>query len=143
MGKWDTRGLELANLASSWCNYEGHGVGACIMHPNNRLLSLGYAGPPRDMKDGIVPRVHAELNAILNAPCGLEGWTIYITTPPCLQCAIACIQAGIVRVVALRGPVFPNWRDSQKAARELLGDRYEDAGITAMELVAGRAKSAA
>jgi len=46
--------------------------------------------------------IHAELNAILNAAelgHSTKNATIYVTTLPCSNCAIAIAQAGIKRVV--------------------------------------------
>lgn len=46
--------------------------------------------------------VHAERNAILNAPAGtrsLNGATMYVTRFPCGECAKEIAQAGIRRVV--------------------------------------------
>ncbi len=46
--------------------------------------------------------IHAELNAILNAAelgHSTKDATIYVTTLPCSNCAIAIAQAGIKRVV--------------------------------------------
>jgi len=55
------------------------------------------------MVDGHCKRtVHAELNALLQ--CALHGassrgCTLYVTSFPCLDCAKAMVQAGVVRVI--------------------------------------------
>ena len=43
--------------------------------------------------------VHAELNAILNAPRSVAGCDLYVSLFPCNECAKAIIQAGIKRVI--------------------------------------------
>ena len=46
--------------------------------------------------------VHAEINAILFAAKhgnATNGCTMYLTLSPCIECAKAIIQAGIVRVI--------------------------------------------
>ena len=89
-------------------------VGACIVNPLKKVVSIGYNGMPSgvdddkvswDIKDGIDSKylyvAHAELNAILNAKDGsaLQNTKIYVTLFPCNECAKAIIQSGIKEVV--------------------------------------------
>ena len=89
-------------------------VGACIVSKDNKILSMGYNGPPRGCSDDEFPwcregdpldnkyiyTAHSELNAILNYRGGsLENAKIYVTLFPCNECAKAIIQAGITTVV--------------------------------------------
>lgn len=92
-------------------------VGAFIADREHRPLSMGYNGAPRGWDDAVFPWgktgndakntkypfvVHAERNAILNAPAGtrsLNGATMYVTRFPCGECAKEIAQAGISRVV--------------------------------------------
>lgn len=88
-------------------------VGALILGPSFEVRSIGYNGAPRgcsaDEDERGVTRPekyfwfsHAELNAITNAACvgtPLSGCTLIVTHPPCMDCARAIVQAGIVRVV--------------------------------------------
>ena len=89
-------------------------VGACIVNPDKRILSMGYNGMPRCCSDDEFPWdknddplnskylyvCHAELNAILNcAVGGVRGCTVYTTLFPCNECAKAIIQSGIAEVV--------------------------------------------
>lgn len=91
-------------------------VGACIVSPQNKIMSMGYNGFPRGCSDDEYPWerqgnaldtkypfvCHAELNAILNAHGrNLEGCTIYVALFPCNECAKAIIQSGIKKVVFL------------------------------------------
>ena len=87
-------------------------VGACIVSPENIIISTGYNGFPVGCSDDEYPWeregeatkypfvVHAELNAILNAHGrSLMGSRIYVALFPCNECAKAIIQSGISRIV--------------------------------------------
>lgn len=86
-------------------------VAAMAVGMENRQLAGGYNGFPK----GVIENderwerptkyqfvVHAEINMIANAVrtgVKLAGSTMYITIPPCAECAKAVIQSGIVKVV--------------------------------------------
>ncbi len=84
-------------------------VGAVIVRPDKSVVSVGYNGFPRSMKDDPAwwadrPQkydrvIHAEMNAILQAKESVMGCTLYITHPPCKDCAKHVAAAGIVRIV--------------------------------------------
>lgn len=89
-------------------------VGACIVSPEHKILSVGYNGLPLGCSDDDFPWeregepldtkypfvTHSELNAILNYRGGsLDGAELYVTLFPCNECAKAIIQAGIRKVV--------------------------------------------
>ncbi|MBK5215764.1 MAG: cytidine/deoxycytidylate deaminase family protein [Candidatus Pacebacteria bacterium] len=101
------------------------GRAGCIITKDKRILSTGYVGSPAGLphcdevghemhtvtnEDGIQSRhcirtAHAEQNAINNAArigVAIEGGTIYCKMIPCYKCAQSIINAGIVRVVALK-----------------------------------------
>lgn len=42
--------------------------------------------------------VHAELNAILNAPRSVQDCSLYVSLFPCNECAKAIIQSGIKKI---------------------------------------------
>jgi dCMP deaminase len=89
-------------------------VGACIVSPKNRIVSMGYNGFPNGISDtelswnkgtGLDNKnnyvIHAEENAILNSTImsSMKGCTMYTTLYPCNNCAKSIIQVGIVKVV--------------------------------------------
>ena len=87
-------------------------VGACIVSPEHKIMSVGYNGFPLGCSDDEFTweregednkyfySTHSELNAILNYRGGsLEGATLYVTLFPCNECAKAIIQCGISEVV--------------------------------------------
>ncbi len=81
-----------------------------IVNQKRRVVATGYNGFPagvedlteryenRDLKYKLV--VHAEANAILNAVASVEGCCIFVTQPPCQECAKLIIQSGITYVVS-------------------------------------------
>ena len=89
-------------------------VGACIVSPENIIISTGYNGMPKGCSDDTFPWertgeetkypfvVHAELNAILNANRrDLRGSRLYVALFPCNECAKAIIQGGVREVLYL------------------------------------------
>ncbi len=106
---------------------------------DRRILSTGYNGFPQSISDNLeryIDRdyklsvtVHAESNAILNAAKNgtkVENSTIYVTFPPCCQCASAVIQAGIAKVVCPDPKYSPErWRDNFVKANNL----FYEAGV--------------
>lgn len=84
-------------------------VGAVIFDEKRRIISAGYNGFARGVKDKderLLDRetkykltLHAEKNAIMFATGNLEGATIIVTHPCCSQCAAMVIQSGIKHVM--------------------------------------------
>lgn len=104
--KWDSRFMELAKLVASWSKDGSTKVGAVIVDEQRRIVSTGYNGPPQGVKDEYADRtqklrrtLHAETNALAFAQRNVRGCTIYVTHPPCSQCAAQIIQHGIRKVV--------------------------------------------
>ncbi|HIW14860.1 MAG: deoxycytidylate deaminase [Acutalibacteraceae bacterium] len=111
---WDEYFMGVALLASCRSKDPNTQVGACIVSPENIILSTGYNGFPVGCSDDEYPWeregehtkypyvVHAELNAILNASGkSLRGARIYVDLFPCNECAKAIIQSGIREVIYL------------------------------------------
>lgn len=111
---WDRRFLELAHTVGSWSKDRSAKTGCVIVGPDRLLRSTGYNGFVRGVDDDVPSRherpmkyswtEHAERNAIYNAArlgISLTGCTAYINWFPCMDCARALIQVGIVRLVGL------------------------------------------
>ena len=114
---WDEYFMGVATLSGMRSKDPNTQVGACIVSPDNKILSMGYNGLPLGCSDDEFPwrressegnvletkypyTVHSELNAILNYRGGsLEGARLYVTLFPCNECAKAVIQAGIKTVI--------------------------------------------
>ena len=114
---WDEYFMGVAMLAALRSKDPGTQVGACIVSPDNIIISTGYNGMPKGCSDDEFPWertgeeeiqtkypyvVHAELNAILNSNGrDLRGSRIYVALFPCNECAKAIIQSGIKEVIYL------------------------------------------
>jgi len=112
---WDEYFMGVAELSARRSKDPGTQVGACIVSPSNKIISMGYNGFPigcsddefpwdRDGEDPFNTKytyvTHAEMNAILNnRTTSLEGCRLYVTLFPCNECAKAVIQSGIKEVI--------------------------------------------
>ena len=133
--KWDLRFIELAKHISTWSKDPSTQVGAIIVDRRNRIISTGYNGLPRGVKDTPARLndretkysmvVHGEINALLFATQPLEGTTLYLWPfLSCSKCTAIIINTGIKRVVA---PLSdnPRWIESIELSRSL----YHEAGV--------------
>jgi dCMP deaminase len=139
MTKWDRRFMELAKLVATWSKDRSTKVGCVIVGPDREVRSIGFNGFPRRVDDDIEERherpakyawtEHAERNAIYNAVrigVPLAGCTIYLPWFPCMDCARALVQVGIVEIVALEPNLEdPKWGQDFKLALLL----FEEAGL--------------
>ena len=111
---WDEYFMGIAMLTARRSKDPNTQVGACIVSPENIIMSTGYNGMPKGCSDDEFPWnregedtkypyvVHAELNAILNASGrDLRGSRIYVALFPCNECAKAIIQSGVREVIYL------------------------------------------
>ena len=111
---WDQYFMGIALLSAQRSKDPNTSVGACIVSPENRILSVGYNGMPKGCSDDEYPWdregdeldtkyfcvCHAELNAILNyTGTDMKGARVYTTLFPCNECTKALIQAGITEVI--------------------------------------------
>lgn len=142
--KWHKRFLRLVSEISTWSKDDSTKVGAYIIDSERRPISHGYNGPPRKIDDSKPERYkrpqkyfwfeHAERNAIYNSTSIPKGCTIYITHPPCADCARAIIQKDIARVVINRDNMTQEFmerlKDTLSAGKEML----LEAGIEVLEI---------
>jgi len=138
MNKWDERFMAMAELVASWSKDPSTKCGAVIVDPNKRVISLGFNGFPKGTKDD--PKlyedrpekyrrvVHAEKNAILFAKQDLTACILYVTLPPCSQCAGMIIQAGITQVITKHPTTeqLKRWEADIKTTISM----FHDVGIT-------------
>ncbi len=130
---WDEYFMGIALLSAQRSKDNSTQVGACIVSPDHKILSLGYNGMPKGCHDDVMPWertgdpldtkylyvCHAELNAILNADIGtLRGTTVYVTLFPCNECTKAIIQTGIAEIVYLDDKYHDT--DGTTASRRML-----------------------
>ena len=137
--KWDKRYLDLAYAVSKWSRDPSTQIGAVAIGSKGQVLSQGYNGFPRGIKDTqdryhhretkYKLIVHAEQNLIYNATyngVSLDGSTLYVTgLPVCSECAKGVIQVGIKRVVMPHLEDMKTWKESW----ELSASMFREAGI--------------
>jgi len=117
--EWDRRFMQLAVAVGQWSK-DPTPVGCIIAGPANEIRSTGYNGLPRGTDDHVAERLkrpnkyfwseHAERNAIYNAARAgipIEGCRIFVPWYPCVDCARAIIQCGLIELVAIE----PDWQD--------------------------------
>ena len=111
---WDEYFMGIAILAAQRSKDPNTQVGACIVNPEKKILTIGYNGMPVGCSDDEMPWdregdplktkylyvCHAEFNAILNSGGrSLKDGTLYVTLFPCNECAKAIVQSGIKKVI--------------------------------------------
>ncbi len=134
--KWINRFKAMAKMVSTWSEDANKQVGCVIVSPDRRQFSTGHNGLPRGLElvnlklAGVIDdferknknsvTIHAELNAILNSAVDVAGWSLFVTEPPCLQCACAIVQKQIAEVYIPKLKPDSNWFNEQVRAVELL-----------------------
>ena len=109
---WDTYFMDIAAAVAKRSTCDRATVGAVLVR-DKRILTTGFNGSPTGQPhcdevghllvgDHCVRTIHAELNAIIQA--ALHGITLrasvcYVTHFPCLGCAKALANVGLVRLV--------------------------------------------
>jgi dCMP deaminase len=136
MAEWDRRFMELAMQIAQWSKDRSSRVGCVIVGPDNEIRSTGYNGFPRGVDDEPDERharplkykwtEHAERNAIYNAARAgilVNGCRMYLPWFPCMDCARAIVQSGIVELIAIRPDVRnETWGEDHKLALELFAE---------------------
>ena len=138
---WDETWLTVASAMAARSKCTNRKVGAIIVDPNNRPVSVGYNGAPAGLSVGdscqsfcsrsnksVADRsndygncvsVHAESNALLFADRSVfVGGTIYVTNPCCWDCAKLVANSGLARVV-FRVSIWDQHADWQKSVEFL------------------------
>lgn len=118
---WDEYFMNIAKAVALRATCDRGRSGAVIVK-DKRILTTGYVGAPVGLKhcdevghllrkaihengsetQHCIRTTHAEMNAIVQAArhgISINGATLYCKMEPCLDCAKAIINAGIVRVV--------------------------------------------
>ena len=131
--KNDLRYMNIAKEFASWSKDPSTQVGAIAVGDAGQVLTQGYNGFPRDVREGnerwhnrdekYKYVVHAEMNCIYNAShngVSLKDSTLYVYgLPVCNECAKGIIQVGIKRVVIPNMVVPRKWEDSTQISRDM------------------------
>lgn len=87
-------------------------VGCVILDDRDRVISVGYNGPPRYLKHctvcertqsnkdlALCKATHAEINALVNCYSLRDARKMFVTTAPCYECAKVIANTEIVHVI--------------------------------------------
>jgi len=141
---WDYKYCELAKHISSWSKDPSTCVGAVTVGHSGQILSQGYNGFPRGIRDTSRRlsdkeekykfMVHAEMNCIYNASLNgvsLKDSTLYVYgLPVCSECAKGVIQVGISKVIIYTPEISleeftGKWLDSFSITQSM----FDEAGL--------------
>lgn len=119
----DTYYMQMAFLAATRASCPKRKVGCIITDHDNRVLSIGYNGPPRKLPSCLdVPcggeteehpcvASHSEISALMACRDIRAAKTIYITCSPCISCVQAIMSTKIERIVFAE--VHKTWAKSK------------------------------
>ncbi|MCK1562804.1 CMP deaminase [Bradyrhizobium sp. 173] len=150
---WDERFLSLAAQIGRWSKDRSAKAGCVIVGEDRLVRSTGFNGFPRKINDDEPSRherpakylwsEHAERNAIYNAArlgISTAGCICYVNWFPCVDCARAVVQAGIVRLIGLEPDhQDPRWGEEFQFALTLFSEAGVD--VTLYSLPALHARS--
>jgi dCMP deaminase len=136
---WVPRWFQLAKLVSSWSKDPSTKIGAVFVSPEMQVLSMGWNGFPRNIKDSqerLENRelkykfiVHAEMNAIYNAThngISLNNSYLFVYgLPVCASCSLGVVQVGTKRIYQAFSHDRPEWLKSAETSAEV----FREAGI--------------
>lgn len=106
---WEDYFLNIATIVALKSKDTKKKVGAVLVSlDNNRMLSTGFNGLPRNVNDNIDWNnrelvhsliIHAELNCILYASSKFENAILYSTLSPCKECIKIIAAANIKKII--------------------------------------------
>ncbi|TPL38882.1 dCMP deaminase family protein [Mesorhizobium sp. B2-4-6] len=134
MADWDLRFMTLARHVGGWSKDRSRQVGCVVVGEDNIVRAIGFNGFPRGLDDEVAARhqrpakylwtEHAERNAIYaaaRAGVSLSGTRMYVPWFPCVDCARAIVQAGIVELIAMEPDMDdPQWGEGFAVSIEML-----------------------
>lgn len=127
---WDRFFLRFAQDVAGMSKDPDRQVGAVLVTPDRRQMSIGFNGFPPEVEDlpslladrdfKLENMVHAEDNCLRQAPFPPEGCTMYVTRFPCCSCAAKLRDAGVARIVG-PGPdlTHPRWGKSWSVSQAI------------------------
>lgn len=134
--EWNKRYMNLAKEVSTWSKDPSSQIGAVAIGSKGQVLSQGYNGFPRGIKDTEYRLnnreikykhvVHAEMNCIFNATytgVSLDGASMYVYgLPICTECAKGIIQVGIKKVYMNNIEKPERWKASIEDAQNMFDE---------------------
>lgn len=145
MTNWPARYVSLAEYISNWSKDPSTQVGAVLFRRDGSIISMGYNGFPRGVKDDpallsdrdmkLKLTIHAEENAILAAVRNgstVEGACLAVTHHPCSRCAAKLSQAGIRQIYYKSDLDFEErWAADVEVAESI----FNQTGVLAVRMV--------
>ncbi len=139
---WNIFFMQKAQLMSTRSKDPSTKVGCLIVSPDRVILSAGYNGFPRGIKDTPerlndrdlkYPRVvHSETNAIINAVRNgtiIRDAIVFVTQPPCPECTKMLVNTEIRELLHMdldeNKKDLPGWREKLHISFDML----DEAGI--------------
>ena len=109
---WNVTYMDFARTVAKHSKANKEKVG-CVVVKDNQVISSGYNGTPHgydntcedDIEGHLVTRsevIHAEINAlakVAKSTMSSVGASLYVTKPPCFECAKMIIASGISLIV--------------------------------------------
>jgi len=127
--------MKLAQEIATWSKHPNTKVGCVAIDDEQRQVAGGFNGLPRgcndtrilDQSKSVSGTVHAEANTVaMAARQVMKGTTVYVSEPPCAQCAALLIQAGVKKVVyRVNLNLSQKWAESVNEGLNLL----QEAGV--------------
>ncbi len=144
---WDSYFMNLAQQVALRSKDRSTKVGCVVVGPDNEIRATGYNSFPRGINDTVPERherpekylwtEHAERNAIYAAArvgTPLKGCRAYTALFPCMDCARALVQVGVVEIITGE-PDLDNTRWGEEFKRA--GVLFDEAGV-AVRFVGGK-----
>ncbi len=132
--------LQVAEVIAQRSRDPSSKFGCVIVRPDKSIASTGYNGFPRGMKDldewwtnrdEKYERVlHSEMNALLHLHESAIAYTLYVSGPPCVDCAKHIAAAGIHFVYYRPPPGTYGARWNIQRPLQIL----KDSGVAAFEI---------
>jgi len=141
--RWENYFLTVAETAAAQSKDPNTKVGCVITDKYDRIISTGFNGLPRGIKDTakilndrdtkLMIILHAEVNAILFAKRDLVECILYSTHIPCSSCASLIIQTGIKQVIVgteVGKELTERWNTSLELSKKI----FKEAGVKIKEV---------
>jgi dCMP deaminase len=138
---WEQYFMGIAHYVSIRSHDEQTKVGCVIVNEDNHVLSMGYNGFPKGVKDDSLPTkrpdkypfmVHAEENAVSNlVAISSNELKIYLTHFPCCRCAKLLWQNNIKKWFIEKGKRAVSCsKDDRKVYKLLVENGLQIAEVT-------------
>lgn len=141
--KWVTRMMRLAALEVATWSKDSTKVGCVIATADGKIAATGYNGLLPIYDDRLLKQhtkewknnriIHAERNALANTVIKNESLYMFVTLPPCLECAKSIALDGNIKAVYALAPEDEKYADRWQFTDAC--DLLRESGIEYREIV--------